>query len=357
MKLCGYVLIVVLFAGVVRAQTLGTIADSVRVKYKIPEMAYAVVSGDSVIEMATIGVQRIHTSYSALPNDRFRIGSNTKAITGLIAALLVKKRLLTWNTRFFDVFPELNTHSKRAYRNVTLLQLLTFRTRLIPYTYTYPVPTPGQFIGSDSAQRYQFATWFFKQPPVTDKKEIHFSNLGYVAAGMMLEKVSGKPYKQLVDELGITIGVHFGFGAPNTTDTLQPWGHTAELQPEAPIKNVKLEWLLAAGNINLNIADYTKVIQFFLKALQGRNDMLTKKEAEFLMFCEPRFSVGWFWNVDTNGNSVVYNIGNPGTFLSRVYIVPSADKACILLTNVQSVDADNGLDEMYNQFLRMYCKP
>jgi CubicO group peptidase (beta-lactamase class C family) len=39
-------------------------------------------------------------------------------------------------------------------------------------------------------------------------------------AGMMMEKAAGKPYKQMVKDLGGTLGIDFEFGQPNNTDTL-----------------------------------------------------------------------------------------------------------------------------------------
>ena len=65
----------------VKSQSLISFADSIRNEYKIPELAYAVVASDSVFELQTLGVQRINTNYLAKQNDRFHIGSNTKAIT------------------------------------------------------------------------------------------------------------------------------------------------------------------------------------------------------------------------------------------------------------------------------------
>ncbi|MCD6066512.1 MAG: beta-lactamase [Bacteroidetes bacterium] len=67
-------------------QTTGNLADSIRIKYKIPELAYAVISSDKVIEFGVSGVQNINTNAKARINDRFRIGSNTKTITSYLAA-------------------------------------------------------------------------------------------------------------------------------------------------------------------------------------------------------------------------------------------------------------------------------
>ncbi|WP_276132072.1 serine hydrolase domain-containing protein [Polluticoccus soli] len=336
------------------AQPTFRFADSIGKQYNIPEIAYAVVSADSIYEMKVLGVRKIHSSLVATPNDRFRLGSNTKAITGFIAALLVKRGKISWETKFFDLFPELKQGSKKEYHNLTLLNLLTFRTRLFMYTYTYAQPVKGQFTGSAAEQRYQFARWFFKHDPVTAGDSINFSNLGYVAAGLMLEKTSGKSYRQLIKELGNPLGIEFGFGRPNATDTKQTWGHNAALVPEAKADDYKLDWLEAAGNLNCTLPGYVKFIQLQLKGLKGQSSMLSRQEFDFLHFGMPRFTVGWLPAVDNKYGAFSFNIGNPGTFLSKVYVYKDIDRAFILFANVQSDAADDGLDILYDELKRRY---
>lgn len=337
-----------------KAQQTNLLADSIREIYNIPALAYAVVSSDSVFVISVTGVQHTGTAYQVNVNSRFRIGSNTKAITGFIAAQLVQQGKLKWNTKFFDLFPELKAGSNPAYHQLTLLNLLTFRTRLYPYTYTYATPSPSQFTGTDSAQRYQFTQWFLQQPPVSGKGKLHFSNLGYVAAGLMLEKATGKSYTTLVQELGLTLGIQFGFGAPNTADTLQPWGHTNGLAAEPPAPNPKLNWLMAAGNVNVSLPGYIKFIQLQLRGLNNTDTLLPAKIYHKLHYGKPRFAVGWFWAKQKGGRLYSYNTGNPGSFLSKVYVMPYSNKAYILFANVQTALAEEGLDNLYEKLKLLY---
>ncbi len=330
------------------------IARNTRQLYKIPELSYAVVSSDSVYELQAIGVKKINTDRTASLNDRFRIGSNTKAITGFIAALLVKQGKISWDTKFFDLFPEMKAKSRKEYQQLTLLNLLTFRAKLFPYTYTDKKPVKGQFSGNETEQRYKFTQWFFKQEPIHKTDSVCFSNLGYVAAGLMLEKASGKPYKQLLRDLGTQLGIDFQYGQPNFTDSLQTWGHNTQLIPEPPGDNYRLNWLLPAGNINMTLPDYVKFIQLQLRGLQGRSDMLSKEEFNFLHYGLAQFSVGWFQDTDKKDNVFSYNIGNPGTFLTQVYVFKDANKAVIMFSNAQTDDADHGLTILLRELEKKY---
>lgn len=327
-----------------RAQPHLAFADSLRKTYQLPELSYAVVSADNIFEMQALGVKKVNTAYAAALSDRFRIGSNTKSVTAFIAALLVKEGKINWNTPFFDLFPELRKESDPAHAHLTLLDLLSMRTRLYSYTYTYPRPEQTDFKGDETQQRYEFTAWFLKQPALTDTASIHFSNLGYVAAALMLEKVSGKSYKQLVTELGKKLDIDFNFGQPNSADSLQTWGHNKDLVPESPGDSFKLNWLLAAGNINVSLPDYVKFIQLQLKGLKGESDLLTAKEFDFLHHGLPGFALGWFWGTDEQKQAWSHHTGNPGTFLSRVTLCPEKNRATLVFMNAQTAGADTVVD-------------
>jgi CubicO group peptidase (beta-lactamase class C family) len=343
-----------IFSSMLQSQSSKNCADSIRTVYHIPELAYAVVSSDKVYEEQALGVKRINTTTPAALTDRFRIGSNTKAITGFIAALLVKDGKIKWDTKFFDLFPELKATSDPAHYNLTLLNLLSFRALLYKYTYTYEKPEQKDFTGDESQQRYQFTRWFLKQPAIKNTGKMHFSNLGFIAAGLMLEKVSGKSYKQLVEELGKKLGIDFRFGQPNSLDSLQTWGHNKALIPEPPGDNYKLNWLLPAGNINVNLPDYVKFIQLQLKGLKGESNLLTASEFNFLHTGLPEFALGWFPGKDKNNHVLSMNTGDPGSFLTRVIVCRETNKAYIIFFNAQTDEGYTALDVFADVLLNKY---
>lgn len=351
-------LFVMILSGCLRAamgQSCIALADSLRIKHKIPELAYAVVSADSVLETHITGVHKISAKNAANINDRFRIGSCTKTITAFIAALQVKQGKIKWDTKFFDLYPEMKAGSNAAYHNLTLQDLTTWRAPLIKWTYTDPQPSPKRIQGDSMQQRYHFMEWVFKQSPVAGRQPFYWSNPAYTAVGMMLEKASGITYETMVTEFGNEIGIHFGFGQPNYNDTLQPWGHNANLKPEAPALNEKLNWLAPAGNINISLPDYAKFIQMQLKGLAGQSEIFTLKEFETMYFGLPYFSYGWQSYFDETTNATyAFHEGNPGTFLSKTYICKETNKAFIIFANVQSDEAEAGMDVLLNELTQKY---
>lgn len=343
------------FAFSVYAQPNAHIANRLCINYKIPEIGYAVVSSDSVLEISVMGVQRWNTNYKANINDKFRIGSNTKTITSYIAALIIKQGKINWETNFFDLFPELKLTSHPAYLKITLKELITLRAPVPGWTYTYQSPKEAEIKGNDQEQRYNFIRWILKQPPLVDSTIFFWSNPSYVMAGLMLEKATGKTYETLVNEFGSELGIQFELGAPNLTDENQPWGHNQDLEPEKPAVNVKLNWLAPAGNISTTLPDYSKFIQLQLKGLLGQSKTFTAAEFEMMHYGLPQFAYGWRWYVDEQTNlKYSFHLGNPGTFLTKVYICKETNRAFILFANVQSEDADTGLRILLDELKSYY---
>jgi len=337
------------------AQNLKEFAEKIRIEHKIPEIAYAVVSSDSVIESEFLGARRIEGNFPSRPNDRFHIGSNTKAITAFIAAQLVKDRKITWETKFFDLFPQLKSKSRKAYWHISLENLLTFRAGLPVYTYTFEKPEKESFNGNEDAQRLQFAEYFLKRKPSKPFNGLTPSNIGYVLAGLMLEKASGKSYKHLVSDLGKDLQIEFGFDAPNMSDDSQTFGYDANLQAVLPAENYKLNWLLAAGNINVNLPDYIKFVQLQLRGLRGNSEMLPQKDFEFLHFGLPKFAFGWFNEREQKTDRhISFNEGNAGAFITKVCIIKEIDRAYIVFTNAATDETSKGVDILLGKMKEKY---
>ena len=353
-KIAIFLIVTIVYGSQTFAQPTGKFADSIRIQYRIPALGYAVISSNSILEIQVAGISKINTSHAVSLNSKFRIGSNTKAITAFVAALLVKEKRITWNTKFFDLFPELKATSHEAYHKLTLLNLLSFRTQLYPYTYTDSLPLKEEIQGNEQEQQLQFTSWFLKQNPVRKSGDVHFSNVGYAAAALMLEKASGKSYKQLLEELGKQLDISFGFGNPNQNDSLQTWGHNRDLIPDNAQNDYKLNWLMAAGNIHLTLPDYCKFIQLQLQGLAEKSTLLSKQEFEFLHYGLKRFALGWFWEKDERNQHISYNIGNPGTFLSSVFIFKESDKAIIVFSNAQTSEAEKGIQVLIEKLKQQY---
>lgn len=350
--------VLVLLASAVHAgaQHSRTLADSIREVYNIPGLAYAVISSGSIIDMAATGVQRTDRPGALQLTSCFHIGSNTKAVTALLAAQLVQDKKISWDTKFLDLFPELKPASRKVYYPVTLQQLLSFRGKLPGYTYTFDTPTREEIRGDEAEQRLAMARYFLAKPPMKEENGLTPSNVDYILAGLMLEKASGRSYKELVTALGQRLGIQFGFDYPNLTDSTQTWGHDISGNPVTPADNYKLNWLLSAGNININLPDYIRFIQLHLLGLKGQTTLLPQAVFNKLLFGLPVFSLGWFnATVDSTKQRRAWNEGNAGAFITSVEIIQPLDRAYIIFTNSATPETAEGV-KVLAEILKAKCR-
>jgi len=172
-------------------------------RYDLPAIAAAVVKDGKIISAGAFGTRRIGENIPVTVNDRFHIGSDTKAMTALLAAMRVEEGKLRWNSTVAEVFPELAEKMDPRLRSVTLEQLLS---------HTSGIPADNESIfnayreamfqdGNLDNLRYWLVQQWSKRPLEFDPgSTFAYSNMGYTIAGAMIERVSGKTWEEEVTE-------------------------------------------------------------------------------------------------------------------------------------------------------------
>lgn len=208
---------------------LQKILNKARQKYRVPAVAVVIMNSDSVLFQEIQGTRVAGTDNPVTWGDYFHIGSCSKSVLAVMAAKLIEQKKITWQTKFFEVFPELKDAANGAYRDITLEDLFLGEAGIKAYTDmdTEPFPEYGPSIGD---KRLEFIKHLIAQPPSSKKKDGRFqhfySNAGYTMASAMLERVSGDTYEKLVKKTltdGLGMSVHIGW--PNSIGPDQPWGH------------------------------------------------------------------------------------------------------------------------------------
>jgi D-alanyl-D-alanine carboxypeptidase len=334
------------FAG---AQLLVETADSLRKSRGIPAIAYAVVSADSLYVTAATGYREEGRKATVNRHSLFHIGSNTKAMTGFVAAYLVERGDISWDTRFFDLFPELKKSSRREYRKMTLQQLLSHRTGLRAFTSGMEFMAVPEFPGDKSEVRKAFVEYVLGLAPAESKGSFSYSNAGYSAAAMMLEKAAGKSWELLLSEVfGEKLGMQVITGWPNRYSETQPYGHTmvnGVLTPLGPDNDYDLSRIEPAGDISISIEDYARFIRLNLEGLAGKDNLLKSETYRFLHNCLPDYAIGW-GNILGNGKSYSEHAGSAGTFYCYTLIDRAAGKGYIAIANRADETAQQGIEDM-----------
>lgn len=355
--LTGFVLLLTCFSA--KAQSLGDFADSIRIANEIPEIAYAVLTSDSILAVNTLGYHKagLNTEEGkARPTDFFHLGSNTKAITGFIAGYLTETKKISWTTKFYDLFPEWKTASNAVYLNITLADLLSHRARIKPYISGAEFQALPEFTGTKSEQRKEFAKYLLSHDPLGANNEAYnYSNAGYSIAALMLERASGKAWEELVDEvLNKKLKLSYKFGWPNRTDENQPWGHWIEnnvLTPLSPATGYNLNLIEPAGDISMPMADYIKFIQLNLSGLKGKDNFLKAETYNYLHYGLDKYAIGWL-NVKEPGKHQTEHAGSAGTFYTYTLINKDKNFAYIVIANSATEKTLQGIFKLLNKLIQ-----
>lgn len=322
-------------------------ADSIRKAYNIPEISYAVIDSKSTLEIAVLGIHSIDLPDTATLNDRFHIGSNTKAMTGFIIAHYVEKGKLKWTTKFFDLFPEWKAKSKPEYSGISLQDLLTHKAGIQPFQGKGDPQIPA-FKGTKAEKRKQFGQFVLTLVPVKLEGQHSFiySNAGYTLATLMLEKVTGKSWEQLVEKVfNKDLKLNVKLSWPENQKQKDTWGHSFEngrLIPVPSTIDYHLDFTEPAGDINIKLKDYIKFIQLNLQGIHGKNNYLKANTYKFIHKGIENYSIGWF-NIYENGKELSTHSGTAGTYYSLVHIDRIKGMAYIIFTNSFNQDTQQGV--------------
>lgn len=337
-----------------KAQNLQEIARNIMLKDSIPELTFAIITKDSIITKQVIGhhkITELSEETNSNMNDYFHLGSNTKAITGFIAGKLVENKKIKWDTRFFELFPKLKRKSNESYHNITLEDLLTHRAKIQPFTSGLEYQKTPKFKGNKQKRRKRFANYVLTLPAVKNSESHNYSNAGYSVASIMLEKISGKSWEELCEEiLKSQMGIDFLVGWPNRNKENQPYGHWVENGKIVPVEpNIEYNLNLAepAGDLSMNIENYAKFIQLNIKGLANEDNFLKSETYKFLHTAKENYAIGW-GNYTKDDKQISEHAGSDGTFFSYAQIDRKKMIGYIVIVNSGTQSAQNGVFELIN---------
>jgi CubicO group peptidase (beta-lactamase class C family) len=328
---------------------LSSIVDSVRVAWNMPAMGAAIVTLEGgITALAVAGTRRATGGPAVSTDDLWHLGSNTKAVTSLLAAVAVSQGRIQWTTTVAQAFPEL-ANIRAEYRDVTLRDLLSHQSG-------FPRDAgAGAFVsGATTAvsQRTSAVAWAVQQPPIVTRGTYSYSNLGYVTAGAMLERAFGTSYEpamasQVYAPLGVTDA---GWGPQASAgSTTQPVAHHWEpngswLVREAfdnpPVYN-------SSGRAHMSLAGWGRVMREVLRVEAGAPTFtvadVARQTTTAAVTVNPTTSYGFGWLISTRSwanGKVLYHDGSNGANHSLAFVAPMRNVAFLAATN--GFDAPGG---------------
>ena len=333
--------------GQIKSDDLNKTIKQARSKFGLPAVAVTILNADRILQTEIQGVRFHGGTQHVTLEDYFHIGSCSKSVLAVIAAKLIEENRINWDTKFFDVYPELRESAFTGYHNITLENLFLCKAGIIGYVNGEEV-FPELDENSRNI-RYDFAKWLVQQKPVSKyingEYEFHYSNAAYTMASLMLEKVADKSYEELIDQYMVNeLGIETYIGFPNRLSPEQPWGHTINengIEVFPPGHDYSMpELLLPAGDLSMKPKGFAKYIQFNLNGLKGGNRFIKSDSYKYIHYAHQGFSIGVF-NSKMFGFDFSGIDGSAGTFFCRAIWIPEHDFAFTIMTN-----AGSGTSEM-----------
>ena len=337
--------------------------QKVRMQYKMPAMAAAVIKSDAIQAIGVTGIRRIHEKTNVLLNDRFHLGSTTKAITAHWAAAMVESEMISWDTKILDVFPHWKDDALKTYHNVTLSDLLCHRGKIKPYTSAMDLANLPRFGGGPREKRLAFAKWLLKQNPakVGNREGYEYSNAGYSVAAAMLEKVSETSWEEaILQDVLVPMGIDAIIGWPTDGGADQPYGHHSIHPLDSNLRAVtarnmfQMEDVIApSGDLSMSIEDYAKFVQAHLQGVQGKDNVLKAKTYEYVHYGRENYAMGWtaLFNNDTH---ISTHDGSAGTFYTHTSILKEKDLAIVIFVNASNIYATKAVYTLKKRLLDLY---
>jgi CubicO group peptidase (beta-lactamase class C family) len=342
-----------------RDSVLARQLEALRVVNNVPALGAAFVEGNGTVTFAVAGVRKRGSDVRATVNDQWHLGSDTKAMTATILAVFVERGSLKWETTLGEVFPDLRAKFRPEFAAITITQLLSHHAGLarnVGYTSIAGL-TPRLM-----DQRLEAVRRAASEPltaPAGTKME--YSNLGYVIAGAVAERIAGKPWESLMREmlfepLGMKGCGFGGLGTPGQID--QPWPHGDDGKPASnngpTVDNLAV--IGPAGTVHCPLTDWAKFVLDQLRGETGKGKLL--RAATYKALHEPRFggpyALGWGVSQRPWAGGVVYLHSGSNTLnYSVVWIAPLKDFAILTVTNQGGPAAQKATDDAAEAVLRM----
>ncbi len=166
--------------------------DKIRDKTQAKGMSVAVAIPDKGIWFNTRGITGNPEMEKLTPDQEFYAGSIGKIYTSVVIFSLIDQGRLNLKTPIAKWFPEFPKAKK-----ITINHLLTHTSGIVSYdnlkeneATNYVYQHPEQIILSVKNKKLLF----------TPGKHYSYSNTGYLILGIIIEKITGKTYKEAVDQ-------------------------------------------------------------------------------------------------------------------------------------------------------------
>jgi len=307
-----------------------------------PAITAAIVTREGLEWSGVRGVRRAGESDAATLDDRWHLGSNTKAMTAAVFARLVDQGRARWAMPLSEAFP--GDTIDPALGGVTLDDLMRHKAGLMDAA-VLPLPLVARADPRPAMeQRAAIAANALSRPPTGTVGQFVYGNINYVLMGAAIERITGKPWEDMIgSEVFTSLGLSSaGLGAPLTNVVGGPntWGHRTTpagriaVDPASPGAD-NPAMLGPAGTAHMTLADYATWVRAMIGG--APEGWLRPERIGVLTTALPgdAYALGWIARNEAwaGGNRTIAHEGSNTLWHAIVVAAPERGLGFIVLSN------------------------
>lgn len=321
-----------------KLETLAADIEADRLALHLPGLALAIVQDGRLIFARGFGLADVETGRAVTPETLFAIGSTTKAFTATLAGMLADEGKLAYDDPVTRHIPWFTPPVQAAAgEELTLRDLLAHRTGFARMDILW--------YGGKASREEVLRTAIGAEPMAPFRKEFHYNNVMYLAAGEACAAAAGASWDELVAQRFFE-----PLGMRDSSTTLAAaqadprlalgyrWDEEKQFFEHLPMRD--LAAIGPAGAINSNVLDLARWVRFLLDRgeLEGQRLVSAERLAETWKehnSIAPGRGYGLGWMLATwNGEPVAEHGGNIAGFAAEIALLPGRRTGIALLTNV-----------------------
>jgi CubicO group peptidase (beta-lactamase class C family) len=183
-------------------------------EWQVPGLALAVTRDGEGDWVKAYGLRDVEAGLPVTEDTQFILCSVTKSFTALGLAMLVDEGRLDWEKPVRDYLPEFRLHDAVATERVTVIDLLCHHTGLPRHDWIW--------MPADISRAEMLAALRYLEPSKDIRAAYQYCNLGYVAAGMVAERISGQTWEDFTTSLRPTWRDTCGCTSPTARSAARP---------------------------------------------------------------------------------------------------------------------------------------
>ncbi len=335
--------------------------EEVMKEWKVPGLAVGIVKDGKLVHAKGYGLRDMSQGLKVTPDTLFAIGSCSKAFTATALAMLVEDGKLDWDKPVIDYLPNFRLYDSYATAHLRVRDLVTHQSGLPRHDMVW--------YGSPLSRAELFERLRHLEPSRPLHSQYQYNNLMFMAAGVLIERVSGITWEEFVrrrilEPLSMKTSNFSVKDSQKHADFSLPY---QELKGEVkliPFRNI--DAIGPAGSINSSVNEMAQwlLLQLGKGTVSGRKVIAEKNLAEVhtpqivaggdLKYDESFYSsyaIGW-GVTSYRGHVALAHGGGIDGFTSAVRFLPKDQLGVVVLTNSSSpasgLIALNVVDRMLN---------